>query len=51
MRDNDLVGDGSVGSWGVRCTEFRSGAKGNIIHGFETANSQCTDSGGNDISP
>jgi len=58
MRDNDLVGDGSTGpvggfegSIGLASSSHESSARGNIIHGFQTAILNCIDSGGNDVGP
>ena len=51
LRGNDLSGDGSAASVGLRCHDSSGSAKDNIISGFVTAMSNCTDSGGNAVIP
>jgi hypothetical protein len=51
MRGNDVVGDASAGSIGLRCGSSQGSARDNVISGFATALQSCTDSGGNDIAP
>jgi hypothetical protein len=50
IRNNDLVGNGSAGSFGIWC-----GAKGiarnNVTNGFETGVLNCVDGGGNAALP
>ena len=52
MRNNDLVGDASTGSVGLLCDSGVVGsAKDNVINGFATAITTCSDDGGNVIKP
>ena len=51
LRNNDVVGDGGVGSIGLRCTDSNAGARDNVIGSFASAFSSCTDSGGNTVIP
>ena len=46
LRDNDLTGDGSTGV-GLSCGGSNGTAKDNIISGFATGISGCSNSGGN----
>jgi hypothetical protein len=49
--DNQVVGDGSVGSEGFECTTKDGRAKDNVLNGFETGIVGCSDDGGNVIAP
>jgi parallel beta-helix repeat protein len=51
IRDNDLVGEASVGSIGLHCETTNGRAMDNVINGFETGNDGCADDGGNVIVP
>lgn len=47
IRDNDLVGDATVGSVGLLCETSNGRAIDNLINGFETGINVCSDDGGN----
>jgi hypothetical protein len=48
VRDNDLSGDDSAGSYGIRCNAGAAGAaKDNLTNGFFTAIDTCANAGGN----
>jgi len=48
VRDNDLNGDGSAGSYGIRCNAGAAGAaKDNLTTGFATPIDSCANAGGN----
>jgi hypothetical protein len=49
LRENDMVGAGS--GTGLACSSANGSARDNVISGFITAISTCTDSGGNSILP
>jgi parallel beta-helix repeat protein len=51
LTDNDVVGNASAGSVGLRCTVGGARAKGNVISGFGTAIGGCGAADGNDLSP
>jgi len=51
LRGNDVSGDGSAGSIGLRCQNSSGSARDNTISGFATTISSCTDSGGNAVIP
>jgi hypothetical protein len=51
IRNNDLVGDASVGSQGLTCSNGNGRARDNVISGFATALSGCINSVGNVIKP
>jgi hypothetical protein len=51
LRNNDVVGDGSVGSVGLRCTNVLGRTLNNVVSAFATGISGCTDVSGNDIVP
>ncbi len=51
VRNNDVVGDASAGSTGVRCADGSGRVKDNVISGFATGIALCGDAGGNDITP
>jgi hypothetical protein len=52
MTENYLIGDGSTGSFGLKCINSGDGrAKDNVITGFDTGIDNCGDAGGNDTSP
>ena len=51
MRDNDLLGDGSLLTSGMECADSKAGAKNNAISGFTTAINICSDDGGNTVHP
>ena len=51
LRNNDVVGDGTTGGIGLRCTTGSGGARDNVIGKFLTAIENCTDSGGNTVIP
>jgi hypothetical protein len=51
IRNNDLVGDASVGSFALTCTNGNGRARDNVISGFATAFSGCFNSVGNVIRP
>jgi hypothetical protein len=50
LRNNDFVGDSSAGSTGISCYASDSHAKDNVINGFATGISVCSDDG-NVIAP
>jgi hypothetical protein len=50
IRNNVLIGDGSVGSLGLHCEDSLGRFKNNAINGFATATENCGNAGGNDIS-
>jgi hypothetical protein len=45
VRSNIFVGNGSIGSIGLSCIDTKGHAKSNVISGFATAVSGCTDDG------
>lgn len=49
--DNDVVGNASAGSVGLRCALGGARAKDNVISGFGTAFVGCGAADGNDVSP
>ena len=51
MRDNDLLGNAATGSVGIFCTTGNANAKDNVINGFATAWTTCSDGGGNTVVP
>jgi hypothetical protein len=51
IRDNDLGGNASAGSIGIECFVTSNRALGNVIAGFATGISGCSDDGGNVIAP
>jgi len=52
LRNNDVVGDGSAGSVGVRCASARGRALDNVVSGFVSGIQNCTNVGSsNDINP
>ena len=51
LRDNDLSGDGSVGSVGINCYDSQGTAKDNVTTGFATGIYACSDGGGNFNNP
>jgi hypothetical protein len=51
IRNNDLVGDASGGSQGLSCDSGQIRAKDNVINGFATGISGCSNNGGNVIKP
>jgi hypothetical protein len=52
VRDNILASTGAVGSQGIYCLNVSTiRPKDNVIHGFTNGLFECTDAGGNDISP
>jgi hypothetical protein len=51
MRDNDVLGDGSVGSVAFSCATATGSTRDNVISGFASAIATCTDSGGNTVIP
>lgn len=51
MRNNDLVGDASIGSRGLSCDGPTGRAKDNAIKGFATGISGCSNDGGNVVKP
>jgi hypothetical protein len=51
LRNNDLAGDGSTGSVGLSCVETHARAKDNVINGFATGLTGCSDDGGNVVAP
>lgn len=48
LRENDVVGGGT---FGLKCSGGNGSARDNMISGFTTAISNCTDSGGNTVIP
>jgi len=46
---NDVVGDGSVGSYGVYCVDATARARNNVVSAFANGIKNCGDAGGNDI--
>jgi len=48
---NQVIGDGSAGSIGLRCSSASGSTKDNIINGFATGIDTCTNNGGNVIKP
>jgi hypothetical protein len=51
LRNNDVVGDGSVGSVGLRCSDALGRALNNVVSAFATGISGCTNVSGNDVVP
>jgi len=51
LRDNDVIGDGSTGSIGLRCASSTGSARDNVISASATAIDTCADSGGNTVIP
>jgi hypothetical protein len=51
LRDNDLVGDGNAGSFGLACSNANGRARDNMIKGFGTGISGCSNDGGNAVKP
>lgn len=51
VSDNNVTGDGSASSIGLRCAGASGRAKNNVISGFPTAIFLCGNAGGNDTSP
>ena len=51
MRDNDISGDATAGSIGLRCADADSSARDNSIRRFASAFSVCNDDGGNVVRP
>jgi hypothetical protein len=51
VRDNDLVGDGSADSIGIVCADGSGLAKDNMMKGFATGISVCSNEGGNVVKP
>jgi hypothetical protein len=51
LRENDVVGDASVGSIGLHCDSTTSRALNNVIGGTITGLDGCSDDGGNVIAP
>jgi hypothetical protein len=49
--DNQVVGNGSANSIGLRCSNDFGSTKDNLINGFVTGISTCTNNGGNVIKP
>jgi hypothetical protein len=49
LRNNDVVGDGSSGSVGLRCANAHGRARENVINGFFTGVSICSNDAGNVI--
>jgi hypothetical protein len=45
LRNNDVVGDGSAGSVGLSCTSARGHAINNMVSGFVTGISSCSNDG------
>jgi hypothetical protein len=45
LRNNDVVGDGSAGSVGLSCTSARGRAINNMVSGFVTGISSCSNDG------
>ena len=51
MRDNDLLGDASTLTSGIECQDADASAKNNVISGFSTGITACSDDGGNSVHP
>jgi nitrous oxidase accessory protein NosD len=51
LRSNDIFGDGSAASTGLRCTNSNGRAFDNEISGFVNGITGCGNAGGNDITP
>ena len=51
LRDNDLVGNASAGSYGIYCQNSNGRARDNVINGFATGISVCSNDSGNVIAP
>jgi len=51
IADNQLVGDTLASSKALVCVASNSQIKDNVVSGFGTANSGCTDAGGNVVVP
>jgi hypothetical protein len=51
LDDNQVLGDASPGSIGLRCGSSNSRAKDNVIGAFATAIDTCGNAGGNDNTP
>lgn len=48
LRDNDIVGEGTIG---IYCFDSKARARGNVINGFDSGLWSCGDAGSNDITP
>ena len=51
LRNNDVAGDASAGSVGIRCGGTGNRVRNSTVSGFATSLSGCGDGGGNDLSP
>ena len=51
MRDNDLLGDASALTQGLTCQDSDGSAKNNVISGFSTGITLCSDDGANSVHP
>ena len=51
MRNNDMMGNAGSGSQGMNCDSTTVRAKDNVIIGFQTDFSGCSDDGGNVLAP
>jgi hypothetical protein len=51
MRNNDVVGSASAGSFGLFCDNSSGHARSNVVNGFATGIETCTDDGSNVIAP
>jgi parallel beta-helix repeat protein len=51
LRNNDVIGDGSTGNFGIACASANGRAMDNIINGFPTGLGSCSNDGGNVIAP
>lgn len=51
MHNNDVFGDSSANSIGLRCTSSSGSAKDNVVSGFLAGISNCSNDGGNAVHP
>jgi len=51
LRDNDVVGDATALSKGLRCTSTNGRARDNVVSGFGTGIDTCSNDGGNVVVP
>jgi hypothetical protein len=51
VHDNDLLGSADPGSVGIVCMTGKASARNNVINGFSSPWTACTDSGGNAVIP
>ena len=51
LRGNDIVGDGTAGSYGLKCFGAQPVTRDNAVSRFETGSASCGDAGGNVYNP